>query len=105
MSTRWSDKGRLYIEINLRWDFRSRRRRFMHYNCLIVDDEKELAQATCEYFTMFHTSCAWVASAAECERFLWENTIDALILIASFFSLHNNTPMVGFSSSVFSYLS
>ena len=25
----------------------------MHYNCLIVDDEKELADATCEYFEMF----------------------------------------------------
>lgn len=52
----------------------------MYYNCLIVDDEKELAQATCEYFTMFHTSCAWVSSAAECERFLRENTIDVLLL-------------------------
>lgn len=52
----------------------------MHYNCLIVDDEKELAQATCEYFTMFQTSCAWVESADECERFLEQNTIDVLLL-------------------------
>lgn len=52
----------------------------MHYNCLIVDDEKELAQATCEYFTMFHTSCAWVDSADKCKHFLEENTIDVLLL-------------------------
>lgn len=52
----------------------------MHYNCLIVDDEKELAEATCEYFKMFQTSCAWVDSAAECEKFLEEHTIDVLLL-------------------------
>lgn len=52
----------------------------MHYNCLIVDDEKELAEATCEYFRMFQTSCAWVDSAQACEQFLNENTIDVLLL-------------------------
>ena len=52
----------------------------MHYNCLIVDDEIELAKATCEYFQMFDTSCEWVATAAECETFLKEHTIDVLLL-------------------------
>ena len=35
----------------------------MHYNCLIVDDEIELAQATQEYFSLFDVSCATVATA------------------------------------------
>lgn len=52
----------------------------MHCNCLIVDDEIELAKATCEYFQMFNTSCEWVATAGECEAFLRENTIDVLLL-------------------------
>lgn len=52
----------------------------MHYNCLIVDDEVELAKATCEYFQMFDTSCAWVATAFDCEAFLKENTVDVLLL-------------------------
>lgn len=52
----------------------------MHYNCLIVDDETELAEATCEYFQMFNTSCERVATAEECEAFLRENTIDVLLL-------------------------
>ena len=52
----------------------------MHYNCLIVDDEIELAKATCEYFQMFDTSCEWVATATECEAFLKEHTIDVLLL-------------------------
>lgn len=52
----------------------------MHYNCLIVDDETELAKATCEYFEMFDISCRWAASADECERFLEENQVDVLLL-------------------------
>ncbi|MGN1147174.1 MAG: response regulator transcription factor [Lachnospiraceae bacterium] len=52
----------------------------MHYNCLIVDDEIELAKMTCEYFQMFDTSCACVAGAGECLAFLKENTVDILLL-------------------------
>ena len=52
----------------------------MHYSCLIVDDEIELAKATCEYFEMFNTSCKWVGTAEECEEFLEKNTIDILLL-------------------------
>ncbi len=52
----------------------------MHYNCLIVDDEIELAKATCEYFQMFDTTCAYVATAIECEEFLAVNQVDLLLL-------------------------
>lgn len=52
----------------------------MHYNCLIVDDETDLAQMTCEYFQMFDVSCASVENAKECEVFLKENTVDILLL-------------------------
>lgn len=52
----------------------------MHYNCLIVDDETDLSQMTCEYFQMFDVSCASVENAKECEVFLKENTVDILLL-------------------------
>ena len=52
----------------------------MHYQCLIVDDEIELAQMTCEYFQMFDVSCAYVGSVAEDDEFTRENTIDLLLL-------------------------
>ncbi len=52
----------------------------MHYQCLIVDDELELAQMTCEYFGMFDISCACVGTVAEYEAFMRENTIDILLL-------------------------
>ncbi len=53
---------------------------FMHYNCLIVDDEIELAQTTCEYFEMFDITSAFVSSAAECQQFLEKNKVDLLLL-------------------------
>ena len=52
----------------------------MHYQCLIVDDEIELAQMTCEYFQMFDVSCAYVGSVAEYDEFMRENAIDLLLL-------------------------
>ena len=52
----------------------------MHYNCLLVDDETELAEMTCEYFNMFDTSCAFVKGAQECFAFLEQNTVDILLL-------------------------
>ncbi len=52
----------------------------MHYNCLIVDDEAELAKMTAEYFQMFDVSTAYVDSAEGCYDFLKENTIDLLLL-------------------------
>ncbi len=52
----------------------------MHYNCLIVDDETDLAKMTCEYFQMFDVSCAYVETALECELFLRENQVDVLLM-------------------------
>ena len=52
----------------------------MHYNCLIVDDEIDLSKMTCEYFEMFDVSCAYVATALECESFLKDNKVDVLLM-------------------------
>ena len=32
----------------------------MHYNCLIIDDEEDLARMTAEYFRMFDVSTVCV---------------------------------------------
>ncbi len=53
----------------------------MHYNCLIVDDETELARATAEYFKMFDVTAQFVDSAAACFSFFDEgNTADLILL-------------------------
>lgn len=52
----------------------------MHINCLIIDDETDLAKMTCEYFEMFDVFCACVETAEACLAFLKENTADLLLL-------------------------
>lgn len=52
----------------------------MVYNCLIVDDEEAIAQATCEYFNMFDISSYYVTSYEDCLDFLETNTISLLLL-------------------------
>lgn len=52
----------------------------MHYDCILVDDEAELAQMTCEYFQMFDVSCTWTRSAEGCLALLKEHTADLLLL-------------------------
>lgn len=52
----------------------------MHYHCLIVDDETELAKMTAEYFNMFEVSTAYVESGEECFAWLKENTADLILL-------------------------
>lgn len=52
----------------------------MQINCLIVDDEIELAKMTCEYFRMFDVTCAYVTDAQACLNYLKENTVDILLL-------------------------
>lgn len=52
----------------------------MHYNCLMVDDETDLARMTCEYFGMFDVSCACVEHAADCIEFLRANEVDLVLL-------------------------
>ena len=52
----------------------------MKYDCLIIDDEKELADNTCEYFNMFEVKTAAVYSSAEANTFLSSNE-PALVLL------------------------
>lgn len=52
----------------------------MHYNCLIVDDEKPLAESTAEYFNLFGVSATAVFDAGACLSFLQENTVDLILL-------------------------
>ncbi|MBP9995647.1 MAG: response regulator transcription factor [Lachnospiraceae bacterium] len=52
----------------------------MHYNCLIVDDETELAKMTTEYFRMFDITTEYVESCEECFRFFDNNTADIVLL-------------------------
>lgn len=52
----------------------------MHYNCLIVDDEEELARMTAEYFRMFDVSTEYVCSAADCYEFFEGNSADLILL-------------------------
>jgi len=52
----------------------------MNYDCLIVDDELELAETTCEYFNLFDVRTAFVTDAAACRTFLHEHTVSLLLL-------------------------
>ncbi|MBP5160024.1 MAG: response regulator transcription factor [Lachnospiraceae bacterium] len=52
----------------------------MHFNCLIVDDEEELAKMEAEYFRMFDISTEYVTGAKACYDFLEKNTADLMLL-------------------------
>lgn len=52
----------------------------MNYDCLIIDDEKLLADSTAEYFNLFGVKTAVVYDAAQCRNFLIENTARLLLL-------------------------
>lgn len=52
----------------------------MKYDCLIIDDEKLLADSTSEYFNMFGVTAAAVYSAEDCRLFLKEHSADLLLL-------------------------
>lgn len=52
----------------------------MKYDCLIIDDEKLLADSTAEYFNLFGVETAVVYSALECRKFFEENTARLLLL-------------------------
>ena len=52
----------------------------MEYTCLVVDDEKELAIATCEYYNMFGVSAAYVTRAGDCLEFLKEHEARLILL-------------------------
>lgn len=52
----------------------------MKYDCLIIDDEKLLADSTAEYFNLFGVRTAVAYNAVECRAFFEENTADLLLL-------------------------
>ena len=52
----------------------------MRYDCLIIDDEKLLADSTAEYFNLFGVSCAVAYDADECRGFFENNSADLLLL-------------------------
>lgn len=52
----------------------------MKYDCLIVDDEKELAKNTCEYLNMFDISSCACFSKKECEEFFKKNDTSLILL-------------------------
>ncbi|MDH6369474.1 DNA-binding response regulator [Paenibacillus sp. VTT E-133280] len=52
----------------------------MRYDCLIIDDEIELAETTCEYFNLFDVQTAFVTSADACRNFLCEHQVSMLLL-------------------------
>jgi len=52
----------------------------MHYNCLIVDDEEELAKMTAEYFNMFEVKTQYVTGAVSCYAFFEKNEADLVLL-------------------------
>jgi two-component system response regulator RegX3 len=52
----------------------------MHYDCLIIDDEPEMASGTCEYFNLFGVSSHYKLTADDALSFLAENTISLILL-------------------------
>lgn len=52
----------------------------MKYDCLIVDDEKPLAESTAEYFNMFGINTRAVFTYSECIEFLSCNSADVILL-------------------------
>ncbi len=52
----------------------------MHYQCLIVDDEKVLANSTAEYFNLFGVKTCAVYSVDKCQKFFQNNTAELILL-------------------------
>lgn len=52
----------------------------MTYDCLIIDDEKLLADSTAEYFNLFGVKTALAYSASDCRDFFRENEARLLLL-------------------------
>lgn len=52
----------------------------MKYDCLIIDDEKLLADSTAEYFNLFGVTAAVVYGTEECRDFFKTNSADLLLL-------------------------
>ncbi len=52
----------------------------MEYSCLIVDDEKIIAESTSEYFNIFNISTTFVTSYEACIEFFKQNTAKIILL-------------------------
>ncbi len=52
----------------------------MNYSCLIVDDERVLADSTAEYFNLFGVTTAVAYGAEGCRKFLAENSAQLILL-------------------------
>ncbi|MDE6613324.1 MAG: response regulator transcription factor [Clostridia bacterium] len=52
----------------------------MKYNCLIIDDEKVLADSTAEYFNLFGVNTYAVYGAEGCREFFKDNTAELILL-------------------------
>ena len=52
----------------------------MIYDCLIIDDEKLLADSTAEYFNLFGVKTALAYSVSDCRDFFKEHTAELLLL-------------------------
>lgn len=52
----------------------------MNYDCLIVDDEQELAKVTSEYFNMFDVKTTWVSDGTQCLDVLNNNSVSLILL-------------------------
>ena len=52
----------------------------MKYNCLIIDDEKVLADSTAEYFNLFGVNTIAVYSVDNCRKFFKDNTAELILL-------------------------
>lgn len=52
----------------------------MKYNCLIIDDEKVLADSTAEYFNLFGVNTIAVYGVDECKNFFREHSAELILL-------------------------
>lgn len=52
----------------------------LYYDCLIIDDEKALAESTCEYFNLFDVKTHWAQGSKECLDFLKQNDVGLILL-------------------------
>ena len=52
----------------------------MNYDCLIIDDESEVASGVCEYFNLFGVNSHYVLDAGDALLFLQEHSVSLILL-------------------------
>jgi len=50
------------------------------FDCLIIDDEAEIAASVCEYFNLFNVSSHYVLNAEDALSFLQDNRVNLILL-------------------------